>query len=75
MPSADLYLDLHEVRRVVRAALEEDGAFRDVTTLGLNWYLNAYLKAQLNYIHSHTTNNSGLVALTNLFDIRVQMDF
>lgn len=45
------------------------------TTLGLNWYLNAYLKAQLNYIHSHTTNNPGLVALTNLFDIRVQMDF
>jgi nicotinate-nucleotide pyrophosphorylase (carboxylating) len=29
----DPYLDLELVRRVVRAALEEDGAFQDVTTL------------------------------------------
>jgi nicotinate-nucleotide pyrophosphorylase (carboxylating) len=29
----DAYLDLEQVRRVVRAALEEDGAFQDVTTL------------------------------------------
>jgi phosphate-selective porin OprO/OprP len=44
-------------------------------TAGLNWYLNPYTKAQFNYIHSHSTNQAASVALTDLFDLRLQMDF
>jgi phosphate-selective porin OprO/OprP len=45
------------------------------TTLGLNWYMNPYTKAQFNYIHAHSTNAAASVALSDLFDLRLQMDF
>ena len=44
-------------------------------TGGLNWYLNPYTKAQFNYIHSHAADTNSHVALSNLFDMRIQMDF
>ncbi|MBL9093995.1 MAG: porin [Planctomycetaceae bacterium] len=50
------------------------GTLTDVTG-GLNWYLNPYTKCQLNYIHAFSTNATSVLANTDLFDIRVQMDF
>lgn len=50
------------------------GVINDYTA-GLNWYLNPYTKCQFNYIYSRVSNSVGDVALTNLFDLRLQMDF
>lgn len=50
------------------------GVINDYTA-GLNWYLNPYTKCQFNYIYSRVSNSVGGVALTNLFDLRLQMDF
>lgn len=56
------------------ATLTGGGIVTDFTA-GLNWYLNPYTKCQFNYIHSHSTDRLGGVALSDLFDLRVQMDF
>ncbi|MCE9606921.1 MAG: hypothetical protein K8U03_18715 [Planctomycetia bacterium] len=44
-------------------------------TQGINWYLNAYLKAQFNYIHSMSYNAASTQANTDIYDFRVQIDF
>ena len=50
------------------------GTITDLTA-GLNWYLNPYVKWQFNYIRAYSTNPAGVGANTDLFDLRLQMDF
>lgn len=44
-------------------------------TGGINWYLNAYLKCQFNYIHAMSYNAASVQANTGIYDLRIQIDF
>jgi len=50
------------------------GTITDITG-GINWYLNAYLKAQFNYIHAMSYNAASVQANTDIYDARIQIDF
>lgn len=50
------------------------GTITDLTA-GLSWYLNPYTKWQFNYIRAYSTDPAGVGGNTDLFDLRLQMDF
>lgn len=52
----------------------QGGRMNDVT-LGLNWYLNSYVKVQLNYIRSLLDNPTLGRSYTDIYGLRGQVDF
>ena len=52
----------------------QGGRLNDVT-LGINWYLNTYLKFQLNYIRAMLANPVHGSSDTNIVALRAQVDF
>lgn len=52
----------------------EGGRLND-TTLGVNWYLNPYVKVQFNWIRAFLDNPIHDSSMTNIYGLRTQMDF
>jgi phosphate-selective porin OprO/OprP len=52
----------------------QGGQLTDLTA-GLNWYMNAYAKVQLNYIHAFLDNPTFGDSETGIYAARMQMDF
>jgi len=52
----------------------QGGRLNDVT-LGVNWYLNAYVKVQFNYIRAMLDNPLHGSSNTDIYGLRAQMDF
>lgn len=44
-------------------------------TVGLNWYLNPYMRLMFNYIHSTTDDAAALDGDIDIFQMRAQIDF
>ena len=44
-------------------------------TVGLNWYLNPYMRMMFNYIHSTTDDATALDGDLDIFQMRAQIDF
>ena len=44
-------------------------------TVGLNWYLNPYMRMMFNYIHSTTDDANALDGDIDIFQMRAQIDF
>jgi phosphate-selective porin OprO/OprP len=44
-------------------------------TLGLNWYLNTYLRVTTNYIHAFSDDLAGADPNTDIFGMRVGYEF
>ncbi|MBN2291785.1 MAG: hypothetical protein JXM70_05130 [Pirellulales bacterium] len=44
-------------------------------TVGLNWYLNPYMRMMFNYIHSTTDDAAAMNGNIDIFQMRAQIDF
>lgn len=51
------------------------GGRLDDVTLGLNWYLNPFVKVQFNYIRAMLDNPTHGSSNTDIYGLRAQMDF
>ena len=52
-----------------------DGGVLDDLTCGLNWYFNAHMKFQFNYIHAFLDRPAGVNSDADVYAVRAQVDF
>jgi phosphate-selective porin OprO/OprP len=66
------HIDLNQISLL--APTVPGGRLSDVT-IGLNWYLNQYMKFQFNYIHAFLDRGPQGTSNTDIYAVRVQLDF